>query len=427
VQVSVEKTGPCEAKVSFTVPRGDFDREYLAALRANGKTLKMKGFRAGKIPVKIPEKEMGPQVRQRAIEFFFSKAFDQAMRENELKPVGYERVNLDDVQLPEGADLSHSFEVSLRPEFELGEYKGLEAERRAALVTDEEIDEAVDDLRLQRSTTEPAGEEGLPEDGVAVCRIVWAKEGETILDSDQVQLTPLTPLPGADPEAFKEAMVGTKDGGSFTLDLVVPADFHQEEMRGQTVDCTVTVVEAHRLIPPSEEELWRLLETSTEEDFRALCRERLLVAKENQENGRIETELIERLLAQYHFDLPEQMVLAQMEGRRQAIRQQLTRAGVSEEELAAQTEEKEDANREATVKALTALFLIGAIAEREKIAVEEREMAAEMRYRAARHQAKVEDVVKYYREHGLLQQVQVELLERKVRVFLRENAKITEP
>lgn len=427
MQVSVEKTGPCAAKVSFTVPRGDFDREYNAALKASGKNVRMKGFRAGKVPVKILEKEMGPQVRQRAIEFFFNKAFEQAVKENELKPVGHERVNFDDLEFPDGADFAHTFEVSLRPVFELGEYQGLEVVREAVEVKEEDVDEAIDDLRLQRSTPVAAGDEGLPEDGLAVCHIVWEKDGESLLDQNEVRLTSLTPLPGTDADAFKEAMVGAKDGESFTLELVVPADFHQEEMRGQTVNCTVTINEAHRMIAPPEEELWTLLNTHSEEDFRALCRERLVTAKENQENHRQETELVEKLLAEYHFDLPESMVLAQMEGRRQAIRQQLTQAGVPEEEHEAQTADQEESNREATVKALTALFLIGEIAEREGIVVEEQEMAEEMQYRAAQHQAKVEDVVKYYQEHGLLQQVQVELLERKVRVFLRENAKITEP
>ena len=70
MQVSVDKTGPCEAKVSFSVPREDFDREYQAALKASAKNVTMKGFRAGKIPAKILEKEFGEQVRQHAIEHF---------------------------------------------------------------------------------------------------------------------------------------------------------------------------------------------------------------------------------------------------------------------------------------------------------------------------------------------------------------------
>ena len=76
---------------------------------------------------------------------------------------------------------------------------------------------------------------------------------------------------------------------------------------------------------------------------------------------------------------------------------------------------------------MRALFLINSIAEKETMTVEESDMVAEMQQIAQRHQAKVDDVVEYYRKNNLFQQLQVELLERKVRVFLRENAKITEP
>jgi trigger factor len=427
VQVTFEKTGPCEAKVSFTVPRADFDREYRAALKASGKNVRMKGFRAGKVPTAILEKEFGEKVQQKAIEFFLNKAFSQAVEENELKPVGHERVSFEDVVLEEGADLEHHFNISLKPEFELGEYKGLEVTDETEQVTNEEIEEAIDDLRMQRSTPEPAGDEGLAEDGMAVCHIVWEREGESILDKDEVRLTSLTPLPGTDADAFKEAMVGTKSGDVFQIDLVVPADFQPAEHQGATVDCKITINEAFAMVPPPEDELWRLLDVENADAFRHVCRERLEIAKKSQEHARQETELVERLIAAHTFDLPEAMVEAQMEGRRQAIRQQLEQAGAPEEELEAQTSEQTESNREATMKALTALFLIGDIAEREGIVVEEQDMIEEMQQRAAKHQAKVEEVVKYYQEHGLLQQVQVELLERKVRVFMRENAKITEP
>lgn len=427
MQISVEKTGPCEADVSFTVPRADFDREYAAALNASGKNVRMKGFRAGKIPKKILEREFGEQVRQKVIEHFMNQAFSQAVQENELKPVGHERVPFDDIELGEGADLEHKISISLKPEFELKEYKGLEITDELAPVLDEEIEEAIDDLRLQRSTPEEIGADGLPEDGMAVCHILWEREGETVLDRDGVRLTSLTPLPGVDVEAFKEAMVGTKKGESFELDLTIPDDFENEALRGQAATCKVTVNEAYNMVPPAEEDLWALLEVESEEEFRQVCRDRLEMSKQQQENNRQETALIEAVIADHDFGLPEAMVTAQMEGRRQALRQQLTQSGVPEEELDGQLDEHTEENETATRKAVKALFLIGEIADQEGITVSDDELRAELQMIAARNQADFEKVVEYYRENNLFQQVQVELLERKIRSFLRENAKTTEP
>lgn len=426
MQVSVEKTGPCEAKVSFTVPRDDFDREYKAALKASGKDVKMKGFRAGKVPVAILEKEFGDQVRQRAVEHFLNKAYTQAVEENEYKPVGHENIALDSIDLEEGKDLEHSFEISLAPKFDIADYKGLEVTNEVEPVVDDEIDEAVNDLTMQRSTPVEAGDEGIPEDGLALCKVIWTKDGETVLDRDGVRLAPLAAPPGVNADEFKEALIGAKTGDEFDIPMVVPDDYDDEAMRGAEATCTITVTEAYRMTPPEPEEIWKLLETESEEDFRAKARERLEEAKQNQENARQETKLLEALIDKHDFDMPARMLEQQLEVRKNGMRQQLAQNGVAEDELDAKIAEQDDELNAATEKAVRALFLINVIAENEEIRVENDDMVAEVQAIAQRHQAKVEDVVEHYKKNNLIQQMQIELLERKVRVFLRENAKVVE-
>jgi len=427
VQVTVDKIGPCEAKVSFSVPRADFDREYNAALKSSANRVKMKGFRPGKVPQKILEKEFGPQVRQHAIEQFMSQAFDQAVQENELKPVGHERVPVDEIEMGDGQDLEHTFSISLRPEFELGAYKGLEVESQLEPVMDEELEEAVNDLRMQQSVPGPVDEEGIPEDGQALCKIVWVCEGETLLDRDGLRIAPLAPPPGVDAEAFKDALVGAQSGHEFELPMTVPDDFQPEEHQGKQATCHVTVSEAFRMLPAPDEELWKVLEADSQEDFDAKARERMQEAKQAQEDNRQETALLETLIEAHDFDLPEKMVEAQIKQREHHLRQQLAQGGVPEEQHQAEVDKQAEEIASATRKAVRALFLVGDIADAEELKVEEQEMIAELQAIAQRHGAKYEDVVEHYRQNNLFQQLQIELLERKVRSFLRENAKITEP
>ncbi|MCB9916579.1 MAG: trigger factor [Planctomycetes bacterium] len=427
MQVTVERTGPCEAKVSFTVPREVFDREYRAALKASGKNVKMKGFRAGKVPEQILEREFGAQVRQKAVEHFLNQAYQKAVQENELKPVGHERIALDAIDLAEGADLAHSFEISLAPDFEIADYKGLEVTTELEPVSDEEIAEAVADLRLQRSTPEEAGEAGIPEDGLALCKVVWAVDGETLLERDGVRLAPLAPPPGVDAKAFQEALQGKHAGDAFELELTVPADFHEEERRGQTGTCTVTVSEAYAMTPPSDEELWKLLGVESRGEFESTARERLEQAKQFQENARQETVLLEGLIDKHDFALPTRMVEQQLDVRKQVLRQELGQAGVPEDQHDAQVEERAEELAAATEKAVRALFLVNRIAAAEELKVENEDLQREVQAIAQRHGARVEEVIEYYRKNNLFQQMQIELLERKVRVFLRENAKIVEP
>lgn len=427
MQVSVEKTGPCEAKISFTVPRDVFDREYQAALKASARGVKMKGFRPGKVPAKILEKEFGPQVQQKAVEHFLNQAYQKAVEENELKPVGHERIPLEQIDLEAGKDLEHSFEVSLAPTFEIAEYKGLEVTNEVEPVLDSEVEEAIADLKLQRSTPEAAGEEGIPEDGLALCKVIWTHDGEVVLDRDGVRLAPLAAPPGVDPEAFKEALLGAQNEQTFELAMTIPEDYTDEELRGKEATCTITVTEAYRMSPPEAEELWKLLEAESEEEFLGKARQHLEEVKQAQENGRQETALLEALIAKHDFDVPARMLEQQLEGRTNQLRQQLIQGGTPEAELEDKVAEQADQLQADTEKAVRALFLINVIAEQEAIAVENEDMVQEVQAIAQRHQAKVDDVVEYYKKNNLIQQMQLELLERKIRVFLRENAKIVEP
>jgi trigger factor len=428
VQVSVDKSGPCEATVTFSVPRSDFDREYQQALKSGAKNLNMKGFRPGKVPTKIVEREHGPEVHQKAIEHFMSQAYDEAVKENDLSPIGHERINIEDIKMDEGKDLEHSFKVSLKPDFELKDYKGLEVQSELEPVVEQEFEDAINDLRMQQSTPLALADgEELPEDGQAMCNITWDCEGETILEREGLRLAPLAPIPGIEPDAFKEAMTGSKNGDVVEFEITVPDEFDKEELRGKTATSKITITEAFKLTPPADEEIWKLLGVETQEEFDKQARERLEMAKTQQENNRQETVLLEGLIESYDFDLPPMMLESQVETRKSQLRQQLTQNGVPEDQHDAEVEEKTSEIEEATVKAVRALFLVNAIAEKEEIKIEEQDMAQELQRIAQQHQAEFDEVVEHYRKNNLFQQVQIELLERKVRAFLRENGKITEP
>ncbi|MCA8981373.1 MAG: trigger factor [Planctomycetes bacterium] len=428
MQVTVEKTGPCEAKVSFTVPHDEFQSEYQKGLKQAGSTVKMKGFRPGKVPTKVLEKSFGADVRRQALEQFFKQAYEQAVTENELKPVGHQRVPIDELDLASGKDIQQSFEISLRPEFTLGNYKGLTVESELAPVMDQEIEAAIEDLRRQRATPEKAGDEGLPEDGVTVCKLEWKVDGETILEREGLRLSPLQPVPGNDPDAYTKALTSAKEGDVVEVPLTVPEDFDKEDLRGKTGTSYFTIVEAYRLVLPSDEEIFKLLQVDNAEELNKVAKDRLTQAKIAQENGRQETLLLEQLIeAHSAMDLPAAMLEAQAQGRTQALRQQLEQQGLTAEAIDAEVAKQADAIRKLVEKGLRAFFLVHAVADKEGIKLSQEDLNNELMNIANRNQASVEEVAKYYRENNLFEQMAIELTERKVRKYLREHAKVTEP
>jgi trigger factor len=428
VQVTVEKTGPCEAKVSFTVPHDEFQSEYQKGLKQAGSTVKMKGFRPGKVPVKVLEKSFGADVRRQALEQFFKQAYDQAVQENELQPVGHQRLPLDELDTSAGNDIEQSFQISLRPEFELGNYKGLSVESELAPVMDQEIEAAIEDLRRQRATPEKSGDDGLPEDGVTVCKLEWKIDGETIMEREGLRLSPLQPVPGNDADAYTKALTGAKEGDVVEVPLTVPDDFDKEELRGKTGTSYFTIVEAYKLVLPTDEEIYKLLQVENADELQKVARDRLTQAKLAQENGRQETLLLEQLIdAHKDMDLPGAMLEAQAQGRTAALRQQLEEQGLDAEAIEAEVEKQADSIKELVERGLRAFFLVHAVADKEGIKLSQEDLNNELMNIANRNQASVEEVAKYYRENNLFEQMAIELTERKVRAYLRENAKVSEP
>lgn len=427
VQVTVEQSGTCEATVAVTVPWTEFHGQVERVLRQQGRNVRMKGFRAGKVPMGVLAKQFGEQARKETVEHFLGEAFKRAVKENELKPVGQHQILVDKVDIEEGKHVEASIKVSLRPEIELGEYKGLEVESELEPVLDQEIEAALADLRRQRSRPEPAGEDGLPADGMAICKVTFEREGETLLEREGLRFSPQTPPTGVDTAEFERLLTGALAGDEIHIPIELPPDFEREELRGLQADCRLDVSEVYRIVPPTDEELQELLEVESWDDLMAVARQKIGEAKRQREESRIETVLLEGLLKSHTFDIPERMVARQLQSREHQLEAQLTEQGTDEAQIEKELESQRPDLQRQTEMGIRAFFLVSAIAEKEQVKVEQNDLLDELRRIAERNQATFEEVRDYYIKNNLVEQVGLELLERKVRRMLRENAKVVQP
>ncbi|MBL8862980.1 MAG: trigger factor [Planctomycetes bacterium] len=427
MQVTVERLGPCQARIQFTVPSAEFQDTYKRGLQNVASNANMKGFRPGKVPLQVVEKQFGTQLRNDAVEHFVRQAYDQAVKEQGLKIVGFQRVNLDEVKIEDGRDWDCGFEVSLRPEIELTDYKGVAVESELEPVMEPEVDDAIVNLKAQQSRPEPAGDAGLPADGMAVCKVQWMDGERVVLERDNLRLSPKTPTPGIEAAAFEQGLAGARDGETRAIAMTFPPDFPEEALRGKPGTTSIEVKQAYRLIPPTDEEIRRMLNVADEAALRAFVRERLSEAKQQQEDQRIESKILEGLLARHTIELPKMMLDEQTRVRLESAGRELQQQGVSEDKIRETLETQRPAAEEAAAKGLRALFLVQAIGEREQLLVKREDMEAELQQIAARNRAQLEEVREYYTKNKLFDQMAVELLERKVRRFLRENARVTTP
>lgn len=427
MQVTVEKLGPCQAKIHFTVPSAEFQALYRRGLTNVSQNANMKGFRPGKVPPQIVEKQYGPQIKSDAIEHFVRQAYEQAVGENELKIVGFQRVNMDDVKILDGVDWTQSFEVSLRPEITLSNYKGIAIESELEPVMGQDVTAALEHLKSQQARPEPAGDAGVPNDGLIMGKIQWLYHETVVLEREGVRLSPKVATPGTEQAKFEAALTGAMDGETRDVEMTFPADIEKEELRNQKGITRVHVAQAFRMIQPTDAELMTMFGVDSREKLEQNVHAQLEVGKQNQENARIESAIIDKLLAEHAIELPGMMVEEQSRARLEAYKNQVREQGANDSQVEAAAEAHKAEAREKSEKGLRALFLIQTIGEKEKLLVTREDMEAELAVIAERNRASVEEVRKYYQEKRLFDQMAVELLERKVRAFLREQAKITTP
>lgn len=427
MQVKVEKTKACHAHVSFSVPAEEFAVEVRKLLVEAGRNARMKGFRPGHIPPEVIERLHGKELRREARQRFAQRAWEQAVGEHELRPFAHPRIELGDGDPPSGGEFSLEFDVTLRPDIELAPYKELEIESAIQPVSPEEVQAAVAQIQKNQARPEPAGEEGLPADGMALCKLELLHQGEPVFTRDGLRLGPKTAVPGVSPQAFEQALTGLKDGEQAEVPVVFPSDFEVEAARGGDGLCRVTVQQAFRIVEPTREELMRQLELPDESALLERVREKLEEANVTQEEQRVETELLSRVIDAHEMELPEGLVDQQVDKRLEQLRSDLTSQGLPAADVEAEAERQTPELRKSAERSAKALFLIERIAQAEGLQVAEDELRAELKAIAERNRASLDEVAAYYREQQMFGQLSMEVLERKVRAFLRQSAVLKAP
>lgn len=426
--VAVEKAEG-KAQVKVTLAPEELERARGQEFAALSQRVALKGFRPGKTPRAMLEKSFGQEVEKRVIEHFLNHAYEKAVADGKLRPAAFPRLSLENNLPKKGEVWSFEFEVVLRPEVALGQIDGLEIEGKKIEVTEDELERTLVEIRRSNSRTEQAGAEPLAADGLLVATVDFFRPGseESCLQRTGVRLSPKTPPQGVDPATFQETLVGARAGEQRAFEMEFPPAFPVEEARGEKGRVRLTLQEVLRVVPPADEEIFKAFGAGDEASFRVALRARMQQAKEEQEEQRIETELIERLIDSHPMQLPAQLVEDQVEAHQAELVEKLKEQGLAEEEAQKRAGDERERARAQAEKALKAVYLIEEIARTKELRVTQEDVTGEISAIAERNGTPVAEVAKYYRDEGLLRQLGLELLERKVRRYLRASAAVQLP
>lgn len=321
MQVSVEITSGLGRRLTIGVPAERVEAEVAARLEKAAKSVRLKGFRPGKVPMKVIRQRFGAGVRQEVLGEVMSATFYEAVRQEDLRPAG--QPTIEPKSLTQGKDIEFVATFEVYPEIDLIDFASLSVEKPVADVTDDDVERMIDILRKQQGTwseVERAAAEG---DRVNI-DYTGTRDGEefpggSAAGSDLV-LGSKRMIPG-----FESGLEGLKAGDSTQLSLTFPEDYHAEDLRGASVvfDVKVNSV-SERVLPELDDEFFARYGVSEGglESFRKEVRSNMERELKQALRGKIKSRVLNALYEATDVEVPQALVQQEITTlRRQTMRQ----------------------------------------------------------------------------------------------------------
>lgn len=378
MNVTVEKKEKNIIELEITVEASQFSEAIKKAYAKNVKKFNIPGFRKGKAPIHIIKKFYGEGVFfEDAINACCDETYPKAISENNIRPVDYPKIDI--VQIEEGKDFIYKAEVTVYPEVELGEYKGVEAKKVAYEVTEEELQAAMKAEQERNSRVEEKKDGAIENGDIAVIDFKGfvddvAFEGGEGKDYE-LEIGSKTFI-----DNFEDQLVGLKVGEKKDVNVTFPAEYGREELNGKSAKFEVEVknIKFKQLPELNDEFAKEVSEFETLEEYKNDLSAKMKEANEQRSKREYEDAVIEKVCENTNIDIPAAMVEKEIDMMIKDLESRLKYQGLDFKlycEYTNNTEESvRESMRENAAKRVKTDLVIGKIAEVEKIEATEEEL-----------------------------------------------------
>jgi len=422
--VTVETLEKLERKITLNLPVDTIQNEVDTRLKRLARTVKMDGFRPGKVPMSVVTQRYGYSVQYEVLNDKVGEAFAQAANEANLRVAGQPRITEKD-GAPEGqVAFDAVFEVF--PEVKIGDLTTAEVEKVSTEVTDAAIDKTVDILRKQRRTFAQRAQGTAAADGDRVTVDFEGKIDGEPFEGGKAEGFQFLVGEGQMLKEFEDAVRGMKSGESKTFPLAFPEDYHGKDVAGKTADFLVTVknIEAAHL-PEVNEQLAKSLGIAdgTVEGLRADIKKNLEREVKFRLMGRNKAAVMEALLAKAELDLPNASVQSEIQRLLQAARADMKQRGIKDADKA---EIPDDVFRPQAERRVRLGLVVAEVVRANELQAKPEQLKAHIDELAASYE-KPEEVVRwYFSDRNRLAEIEAVVIENNVADFVLAKAKVSE-
>lgn len=394
MSVQVEKLEKSMAKLTITVEAAKFDAAVDSAYQKNKVKIALPGFRKGKAPRAMIEKMYGTGVFfEDAANELIPEAYETAAKESELEIVAQPEIEV--TQMDKGTDFIFTATVAIKPEVTLGDYKGIEVEKKEAEVSEEEITAEIDKAREANSRLITI-EDRATEDGDTV--II---DFDGYVDGKQFEggyAEDYTLVLGSHSfiDNFEDQLVGKNLGEDVEVNVTFPEEYHVDELKGKPALFKVKIKEIQKKeLPELDDDFAQdVSDFDTLDEYKADVEKKILENKENQIKREQEDQIIEKIIENAQMEIPQQMIAAQTRQMTQEFAQRLQSQGLSLEQymqFTGLTPQKmmEDLEPQA-LKRIQSRLVLEAVVAAENIEASDEEIDKELENMASMYQMEID-------------------------------------
>ncbi|HMV64585.1 MAG TPA: trigger factor [Zoogloea sp.] len=421
MQTNQETVSALERRIDMTVPLADIEKDVEARLKQMARTVKMPGFRPGKVPFRMVAQSYGSQARSEAVGAAVERVLAEQIRAQNLRIAGYPRIEPKDAASTEALEFSAVFEVY--PEVVVGDLSAREVERPILSVTEAEVDKTLEVLRKQRTTFVPA--ERAAQDGDRVTVDFTGRKDGVEFDGGKATDFPFVIGAGQMLKDFETAVVGLSAGESKTFDMTFPDDYHASHLAGQAVQFEVTVKQvAEPKLPEVDGEFAKSLGIADGDTSK--MREEVKANLEREVKRRIQARIKEQvmnvLLDAHPIEVPKALVEQESQQLADNARKDFESRGMKTKDLPISTDWFTD---QAVRRVKLGLIMSELVRSKELFAKPE-QIRAIIEDFAASYEDPSEVVSWYYAQPERLAQAEALVVEDNVVAWVVGNAKATD-
>jgi trigger factor len=427
MDVKIENLGTLTRKITVTLPADDVQAKLNDAYDKLKREVKLRGFRRGKVPRNVIVKNYKPQVEGETGEKLVQETYFDVIEKNSVDPIAHPEIK--EVTYNDDGSFTYVAEVDVRPEFELNEYKGLEVEKVDIVVTDEEVQLELEQMRRNMAALRSVTDRPVANDDVVIVDFQGYHAGEAMpqVKNDNYSVEVGSGKMGVE---FETKLVGMNLNEEGTHEVDFPESHPNPILKGKKVEFRIVVKDIkERVLAELNDEFAKDAgeEFNSLDELKQSIRDRLNKAREDRAESVITDRIMENLLEKHDFEVPKRLVAFEIEQMIKQTEQQFEQSGMSLEAAGLSKEKLAEQNEPVATKRVRGDFILKKIGEKEEIKIEDEDLERGFKRIGDMYNMPVAKVKEFFKSREDLFPFMNELLNEKILHFLRDNAVLIEP